>query len=742
MRRLGTFLPVTLLLVLFSGSTFGQSPQSKVAPFFKQHCIQCHGPDREEGGLRVDEIEWDIKDLSSIDELQHVLDEIVVDSMPPASEPRPKDDELEKVTKALSQYITEAKSIYRSGGGKPIRRLTKTEYVNTVFDLLGVHINPDEMPDDGLPGSFDTEALDLYTTDAHLLTSLDAARDAAKRFIASRNMKPGETRLKSSRFKVSKKNRFKILPNGVPPAGHQIARLVVQKKGKSSESVFFGPIENATYEVTGISRKPQQIDRVFITASAEVWRANPNVDVVEIQNIQVVSRHPYEFFEKFRKRDGIETTDRNASQILLEFATLMSRGRKVDKKFVSDLQSIFKNSRKQGLPFWEAMVEPMAVAMCSIESMFHFETRGEATDSKYVSPIEMVNRVSYFLWRSAPDAELIRLANSKQWYDSKIRGEQYKRMMEDDRFDRFLNDFTNQWLELDRQDSIAVNDRIFVGFNHNAKASIKQETIAFVSHVVRENLPLSNLIDSDFMMVNNLMAQHYRLKPVSGDEFRRIDVPKGSRRGGLLTQAGILMQTGTGDRTSIVERGAFVLRKFLNDPPGDPPPLVDELPTEGDAVANLTAAELVEKHRSARQCASCHQKIDAIGVGMEELDGVGQFRTVDLRPNPNVDKLNKRQRKNPNNHFVKVQLETKGKAAGKSFSTIEGLKKALMNKEGDLAEAFVQALLTMSNGRQAGVADQAIVKNILERAKKVDYPAQSILIAVLQSDAFTTHSTR
>ena len=131
--------------------------------------------------------------------------------------------------------------------------------------------------------------------------------------------------------------------------------------------------------------------------------------------------------------------DTAAGPMLGEFATLMNRGRKVDGKFVLKLLNVFRMGRQQGEPFWEAIVEPMALTMCSMESMFHFESRGNADENPYVSPVEMVNRISYFLWRSAPDAELIELAKSKKWYEPKVRNAQYRRMLEDKKFERFLN---------------------------------------------------------------------------------------------------------------------------------------------------------------------------------------------------------------------------------------------------------------------------------------------------------------
>ncbi|MCM2370130.1 DUF1592 domain-containing protein [Aporhodopirellula aestuarii] len=555
--------------------------------------------------MRVDRLSWDLDDLGSVDDLQNILDEIVIDSMPPAGEPRPGSLALKEITQLLGKHIADAKASHSSGGGKPVRRLTRTEYVNTLYDLLGVRVDPEELPEDGSVGSFDTDATELYTTDMHIERCLEVAREAARRFIASRHREPGRTQLKTERSPSAKKGAFSVTASDVPPAGFQIARLVCwQKDPKPSNQVFFGPSRQAIFEVTGTPDAPQYIDRIFYEPATEAWAANPDVVVGEIQNIQVIHPQPFLFFEKVRKRYGDQVPDAAARELILDYVTLINRGRRVDRKLVGDLFDNFVLGRRQGETFWAAMVEPMALAMCTMESMFHFETRGTAKESRYVSPVEMVNRVSYFLWRSAPDDELIRLAQSGKWYDVAVRNQQYRRMVEDEKFERFLSDFTTQWLELDRQDEIAVDDRLFPDFNDNAKESMKEETIQFVSHVIRENLPLRNLIDSDFMLVNNFMAEHYGLERVRGNEFQVVPVPEGSKRGGILTHAGILMQTGTGDRTSIVERGAFVLRKLLNDPPGIPPPLVDDLPSTGPAVARMTGAQLVAMHR---QCRSVHR---------------------------------------------------------------------------------------------------------------------------------------
>ena len=193
MRRSPILFHFLVFLWMISGNLLAQDRDltRKVRPFFIEHCVRCHGPEREEGGVRVDELKWGLDDLKSIDDLQNILDEIVVESMPPKDEPRPSADSLKEVSEILSKHIETARKKHSSGGGKPVRRLTKTEYVNTLYDLLGVRVNSDEMPNDGVTGSFDTLAVDLYTTDMHLETCLAVARGAAKRFIASRDMEPG-----------------------------------------------------------------------------------------------------------------------------------------------------------------------------------------------------------------------------------------------------------------------------------------------------------------------------------------------------------------------------------------------------------------------------------------------------------------------------------------------------------------------------------------------------------------------
>ena len=724
--------------------------------FFTQHCIRCHGPDREEGGLRIDKLTADLDDLESVDHYQNILDEITVASMPPEDEPQPNGAAIVEVSEALTGHIEAAKRKHESGGGRLARRLAKTEYANTVYDLMGVRLHAEDLQNDGTPGTFDTQADALYTTDMYFETYLQAARNAVRRFIASRGSKPGRHEIarkgpktppprkaNKPRVELPGKQAAKLPGKGIPPAGYLIASFPCWDEAPNSDKppVVSTP-SGDRFEVVGTKKAPYVIERTFDQSALEVWTGPPRVHMGYVTLTQVVNPQPYLFFAEYRKKFSGRNNIPNAvgKQIFTQFAELMSRGRKVDPKLLAGLNQVFLAERQASQPFWEALVEPMALSMCTLEAMFHFEDKDFYNDKGSVSPIDLAGRLSYFLWRSAPDTELIQLAHSGKLMDPAIRSQQVERMMNDERFNRFLADFSNQWLELDRQDLIAVDQDLFRDFDVAVKRSMKEESIQFMSHVISENLPLDNLIDSNFIFINSAMARHYGIPGIKGDEFRKISLPRNTRRGGLLTQAGILMQTGTGDRSSIVERGVFIAKKMMDAEPPPPPPLVADLPNSGRDFERMTGAQLVQKHAHLPQCASCHKKIDPMGIGLEEFDAIGLYRDRDIRLIPGYTKLTKKEKRRLKKPTFAVPLETRGNlVTGQKFQGANGLKQALMRNKPRLAQSYVKGLLTFANGRKFSVADQAILDDIVKQAARDNYPARTLVKAIVESSAFTSN---
>ena len=750
----------------------------KVKPFFDQHCISCHGPDKEKGSLRVDLLVADLNDHYSLDHLQNIIDELTTQNMPPEDEPQPDPEEVVEVMNVLTEILNAAKGTGNAGGGKPVRRLTRREFINTVWDQLGVHVSEEGLPEDLVTGAFDTNAENLYMTDMHVKAYLEKSRSIVKRFIASRDLRPGVREVPVKYSPELRKSLFSFVAHDLPPAGHLIIKSKWWKR-ESSEQYETSIGSNTShmgleFEITGTADSPQEIefpvyqpaksirfnikhttapskgvknkgkyrlDAKTLIRAQETFRLHP-VILGEIRNFHQISHQPFQFFSPFRKY-GENLSDAHADAIIKKFVRKIKRGRPVNQDYLDKLAVIYRNGRKMGLSSWQALEEPLAFSMCSMDFMYHFENRSPSKKQRRISGIELANRLSYVLWRSSPDNELLRLGESGELLDTQVKAMQVQRMMKDDKFGRFLNDFTIQWLELQRQDLIVVNPMLFKSFNFASKGAMKRETIEFVSHMVRENLPLENLIDSDFLLVNNTLGRHYGIPGIRGNEFRVVGkerYPGGHVRGGILTHAGILMQGGTGDRSSIVERGAFIARKIINRPPAPPPPNAGELPVSDLGTAEMTGAELVRHHASAPQCANCHEKIDPLGMGLEEFDAIGRFRSLETRINPRLHLLGHRARRDPNHAFVKFPIEPKGHLYdGQTFTGVEEMKKVLMTQKNSLAKTFVCAFISYSNGRKSNFYDEVITEKIAEKYASNNYPIRSIIEYVVCSELMTSY---
>lgn len=604
--------------------------KTKVQPFFEEHCVTCHGPKKERGDLRIDLIKLSISDEYTLFHIQNIIDEMAVDNMPPEDEERPDPAEVKEVQEVLRGLVDYVKQGRNFGGGRPLRRVTRSEFIYSIKDMLGVDIDKKELSDDLAVRHFETDVSVLLTTDRHIELFLEQSKNAVSQFIAQRD--------------------------------------------SPSESIASN------------------------------------------------------FFAQFELDD--EFTDNQAKAIISQFSLLSNKGRPVTEAFKNQLHQIFLDGKKLNIPSWEAIVDPLAISLCSIESLIIFEE--SKSSEKLVTGLELANRLSYTLWRSIPDQELITLAQSGKLLEPAIKEEQIQRMMDDPKFDRFINDFTDQWLELPRQVEVAIDQRVYEDFDPDIKPMMRQETVSFMDHLIRANLPLINLIDSEFMILNEPMAKYYGISGVSGDNFRA--VPRENNiasqlRGGILTHAGILLQGSNGDSTSPIERGAFIARKIIDRPPSDPPPNVNALPTNGDNLI-LTASEILKQHTLNPQCASCHAKFDPLGLALEGYDVIGMSRTEDRRLHPDANSF-----ENGEDPVVVAPISTKGKLYdGQPFDGTLELKRVLMTKRHDLAKGFLKALLTYANGRQANLTDHAIIDEIIEETHEENYPVGTIIKKVMLSD--------
>ncbi len=345
----------------------------------------------------------------------------------------------------------------------------------------------------------------------------------------------------------------------------------------------------------------------------------------------------------------------------------------------------------------------------------------------------LAERLSYFLWCSTPDRELLRIAQSGELAKPDVLRQQTERMLSDKRSGRFVEDFLGQWLDLYEIEFTTPDLALFPEYDPVLHWSMRSESHAFFRHLLDNNLPARNLIDSDFITINRRLAEHYGISGVTGMQPSVVKVPPDSMRGGVMTQAAVLKVTANGTNTSPVVRGTWVLERILGTPSPPPPPGVPAV--EPDIRGAVTLREQLEKHRSDSACASCHAKIDPPGIALESFDPVGRFRTNYRILNPELAGLKKYDRRIRYDKGLPVDpsYELPG---GKKFANIRELKAIYVAHEREIAKTLVDRLLVYSTGATTTFADQSAIAEIVAKADSEQYGVRSLIHAVVQSELF------
>lgn len=332
----------------------------------------------------------------------------------------------------------------------------------------------------------------------------------------------------------------------------------------------------------------------------------------------------------------------------------------------------------------------------------------------------LASRLSYFLWSTMPDAELLSVAARGELASSHELRYQALRMLRDDRARAFSEQFTDSWLRLSKLGSMPPDAEKFRVFHDRSlQPLMKEETRSFFRHILKENRPIDEFVQSDYTFLNRYLADLYGIDNVVGDHFRKVQLPANSPRGGLLGQASILTTTSNGVETSPVVRGIWVLENILGTPPSPPPPDVE--PLEPDIRGATTIREQLVKHRKVETCAECHRKIDPLGFAMENFDPIGRYREYYL------DKKGNNARK----------VDTAGELpTGHSFQDLQDLKNVLMERNHLFAKCLTEKMLTYALGRELTFGDRATVKGILEELEHRGNGLQDLVELVVTSDAF------
>jgi hypothetical protein len=367
---------------------------------------------------------------------------------------------------------------------------------------------------------------------------------------------------------------------------------------------------------------------------------------------------------------------------------------------------------------FEAGIEMAASAiLVNPQFLFHIERDPPNVPrrSAYaIDDVELASRLSFFLWSSIPDDELLDLAEKRELNRPAVLEQQVRRMLADSRSRSLVTNFAEQWLCLRNLDAVNPDMRLFPDFDDNLRQAMRQETELFVESIVREDRSVLDFIKADYTYLNERLAKHYGIPNVYGSHFRRVALDEASRRGGLLRQGSILTVTSYATRTSPVIRGQWVLKNLVGTPPPPPPASVPPL-KDNTVSSTLSVRKRLEQHRANAACASCHQSIDPVGFALENFDAVGRWRESD--DGQSVD-------------------ASGGFIDGSEFVGTSGLEQALLNRPELFVRTLTEKLMTFALGRGLEYYDAPAVRKIIASAKENDYRFSQVVIGIVQSTPF------
>ena len=615
-HRLAAVLCVGPLLLLGAALTCGADDGTKPlpkapdkpAPLMQQFCLPCHSAKQPAGGVNLSTLA-DANGLQKDPTLgRRVLAQIRDRAMPPQNAPQPNDTQRKQMTDWLTNGLTAANATNapRNPGRTLIRRLSRTEYNNTVRDLFGNTSKPaDSFPaDGGGGGGFDNNADTLF----------------------------------------------------VPP-------ILMERYLRAAGQVL-------------AETKPERI--FFVQPGA-----------------------------KLSKRDA-------ARKILNAFAYRAFRG-PVEPIESERLLRLYDGAMQRGEGFQGAVKFALKAVLVSPRFLFRIEADIGSSAPAPVSDYELASRLSYFLWSSTPDEELLQCAAKNRLHEPATLEKQARRMLQSPKSRALAESFAAQWLRVgDLNTVIRPDPRRFPEYTPALRDAMVQEAIAFFDSLLRDQASMLNLLDADYTYLNETLAKHYGIPNVTGPQMRRVMLTD-RRRGGVLTMASVLTLTSYAQRTSPVLRGKWVLEEIFGTPSPPPPPNAGGLPAEDKPHNGLTFRQQLEKHRSRPECASCHSRMDPIGFGLENFDAIGRWReTIGGTP-----------------------VDASGTLiSGAKFTGPLELKACLLAQKETFVHNLTEKMLAYALGRGLEAYDVPTTDHITAALKKNDYRMNTLFLEIVQSFPF------
>jgi hypothetical protein len=811
-----------ILSLADAGNVCGAEP---FEAFLEKHCVRCHGPQKEEGDIRIDRLSRDFKAGVDTHHWAEAIDKVNSGEMPPEDEPQPTQDELSAFVTNLDARLKEGRAARMAARPAVAHyRLSRKEYQNTVYDLLGVRYDPakpGELNEDTLWHGFERIGSQLSLSPSHVdryyraadivldrafpATSSEARKvnktaaelrygggksqqEALDRFGIKRPLRyllfPGRVQhaLSSNWFgktgpEHSGLYRMRLQASGIRPPGGQPAHLSIGKE--TSEETVDGLIE---FDITAPEDSPQVYEfEVFLempatlhfcvvatdgvdrrggaafrnaltssayifTHSSETLLLNPNApQMFDGEGNGIFSTVILDWIEwegplvseaeRSRRADVLppdEATDEVVADHLQRFAERAWR-RPVKKEELKDYLETYRVEREAG----EKATDAYRIALQSVLTSrnFIYLVEGEPETRERLTDWELASRLSYFLWSSMPDDDLLSAARSGspgttdfQSVDSEKRRTEMSvvlqrevdRMLTDSRINRFIDDFSRQWLQLHRVGMFPPDRKLYPGYDDWLETSMRAEPVEYFREMFATNLPIEGFLDSDWTMANARLCDFYGLPEPKTGGFQRVSLQPEDHRGGLLTMGAVLGLTSDGTRHRPVHRGVWLSEAIFNRTPPPPPANVDPIepiPPQGN---KITIRQRIEAHAKNASCAACHRNIDPLGLAFDQYDAIGQWRTREHVPtgvgeDPLVDASG-------------VMPD------GRAFTDSDQFKRLLLEDRDQFAQAFIEHLCTYALRRVLTVDDRDDIQAIVGEAKKNQYRIKDMVRAVAMSD--------
>jgi len=717
---------------------------------FQTYCSDCHNLDDYAGGLAFDLLSPDSLHADA-DTWEKVIRKLRGGMMPPPGQPRPDKTAIKALTTSLEQTLDRVAASNPAVGAPLLHRMNRTEYANAIRDLLGFTVNPaDLMPADDSSAGFDNVASVLGVSSALMQSYVTAAAKISRLAIGDLTISPGITSFQPPSG-VSQSEHIDGLPLGtrgglsvayvfpldadytfnIRRLGNNNFNLAAIGLGESLEIVIDGERvallapEQPPRLTLPVAAGPHQIQIAFLHTQPEqevddlyaVHASSASIggfDITGPLNVRGPGTTPgrERVFVCYPRESSEEVAC--ARDILQQLAQRAWRG-PVAEPALDTLMTFYQDGA--ALRGFETGVQyGLARILVDPRFVYRFEAEPGQLQPGEIYALDdyaLASRLAFFIWSSLPDAELLQLAEQGRLQDEAVLRAQVERMLKDAKASALVDNFAVQWLSLRALDSI---NPVSPAYDGTLRESMKRETMLLFANILRENRPITELLDADYTFVDERLARHYGIAHVKGSRFRRVTVTDPNRRG-LLGHASILTLTSAPNRTSPVKRGQWVLENLLGTPPPPPPPGVetnlDE--TRAAGAAPTTIRQRLEQHRADPGCAACHNVIDPIGFALENFDEIGMWR----------DRINAE----PVNASAVLWDET-------PLDGPQSLREFLGENRAGFVMTVSEKLLTYGLGRKLEYHDMPLLRDIVRRAASADYTLQALLQEMVASPAF------